>query len=156
MVDHCCPREPRTGRWTATWSPRWPTWLASATGGGGALRYILHYKLYSKVVLHYICYVTHYIPRWCSLIYYITHYIPRWCSINEEVFKLEHGSCPGTERYLEAHYKCRPDRGKYHPLNKGLSFSPLRLVSVLYFQGFHRGCYRLTKREVPGRMAECL
>ena len=35
----------------------------------------------------------------------------RWGSINEEVFKLEHDSCPGTERYLEAHYKCRPDRG---------------------------------------------
>ena len=43
---------------------------------------------------------------------YITTYIPRWCSINEEVFKLEHDSCPGTERYLEAHYKCRPDQGE--------------------------------------------
>ena len=34
------------------------------------------------------------------------------CSISEQAFNLNQDSCPGTERYLEAHYKCRPDKGE--------------------------------------------
>ena len=33
------------------------------------------------------------------------------CSISEQAFTLDQDSCPGTERYLEAHYKCTPDKG---------------------------------------------
>ena len=35
------------------------------------------------------------------------------CSISEEAFTLDQDSCPGTERYLEAHYKCTPDKGEF-------------------------------------------
>merc|ERR1719180_560458 len=36
----------------------------------------------------------------------------QFCSISEQAFKLNQvDSCPGTERYLEAHYKCTPDKG---------------------------------------------
>ena len=34
------------------------------------------------------------------------------CSISEKAFTLNQDSCPGTERYLEAHYKCTPDKGE--------------------------------------------
>ena len=33
------------------------------------------------------------------------------CHISAEVFREERDPCPGTERYLEAHYRCAPQQG---------------------------------------------
>ena len=33
------------------------------------------------------------------------------CHIEAGVFSIDRDPCPGTERYLEAHYRCAPNQG---------------------------------------------
>ena len=35
------------------------------------------------------------------------------CYIHPDVFTVEKDPCPGTERYLEAHYRCTPNQGNH-------------------------------------------
>ena len=36
----------------------------------------------------------------------------RRCTIHPADFHLQTDACPGTQRYLEAHYKCLPQKGE--------------------------------------------
>ena len=36
----------------------------------------------------------------------------RTCRIQADTFKIIKDPCPGTERYLEAHFNCNPNQGK--------------------------------------------
>ena len=37
----------------------------------------------------------------------------RSCYIQSEAFSIDRDPCPGTERYLEAHYRCAPNQGNF-------------------------------------------
>ena len=44
------------------------------------------------------------------------------CQIRPQVFVLGTDDCPGTNRYLEAHYRCTNSRGEQHEiLRKNIS-----------------------------------
>ena len=43
----------------------------------------------------------------------------RSCRIQADTFKISKDPCPGTERYLEAHFKCIPNQGKHGLFDSG-------------------------------------
>ena len=55
------------------------------------------------------------------------------CYIHPDVFTVEKDPCPGTERYLEAHYRCTPNQGNCHNPNPSPSPSPKSKVKNLNF-----------------------
>ena len=65
------------------------------------------------------------------------------CHISAEVFREERDPCPGTERYLEAHYRCAPQQGT-------VQYSTVQYSAVQYSLPPQQGTGNRTRFRAPG------